>query len=278
MTSRSARSLLGALLWLGASCSSATDVQVKPATIEPFPAHPGFDVGTYPGDGVLQAWRTSAPYEWMGVYLVSPCHKDASFSGRLPTIAGMGFGTAFLYVGQQTFEGQPFVSHGARAEVAAENMVTCSRTLLSTEQGKLDATDAVSRADLEGVPGGSVIFLDVEFMTTIPQSMLDYYASWLQAIVENGKYRAGAYVHRSNAVQLRDVALARYALLRRTDEPEFWVATWNNFSLWSRPADVGLEWADAWQGTGDSARQYAGVTVRVDESVARRASPSAPLP
>ena len=249
-----------------------------PLPVAPFPAHPGFDAGVYPGDGVLQAWKASGPYEWMGVYLVSPCHKDASFSGKLSTIRGLGFGTALLYVGQQTFEGRPLVSHAARASVAAENMVTCSRTLLSAEQGKADALDAINRAALEGAPPGSVIFLDVEYMSSVPQSMLDYYTSWIQALIEQGRYRPGAYVHRSNAVQLRDAALARYAALNRTDEPEFWVATWNNFSLWARPSDVGLEWADAWQGTGDSAREFGGVTVRVDESVARRASPSAPLP
>ena len=38
--------------------------------------------------------------------------------------------------------------------------VTCSRTLLTTEQGTTDTIDAVTKAASEGFPSGTVIFLD----------------------------------------------------------------------------------------------------------------------
>src|SRR3954452_901062 len=46
--------------------------------------HLGFDTHTYPGDKTMHAWKnaTNAPYSWVGYYLVSPCHKDASWSGK----------------------------------------------------------------------------------------------------------------------------------------------------------------------------------------------------
>src|SRR5256885_16218056 len=159
----------------------------RPITETPIPStsnHPGFDTSIYPGDAAMAAWRKpSSPYEWVGYYLQAPCHRDPSWMGQRAILTSMGWGLAVLFVGQQTFDGVPDVQlppsfnrvmpvgdslPRAREGVvtpptAAElqsGAVTCSRTLLTTEQGNTDAIDAVTKTASEGFPGGTVIYLD----------------------------------------------------------------------------------------------------------------------
>ena len=98
-----------------------------------------------------------------------------------------------LFVGQQTFDGVPDVElpitfnrvvpigtdslPRARTGVVTPppttaelqtGLVTCSRTLLTTEQGTTDAIEAVTRTAGEGFPAGTVIYLDIEHMDAIP--------------------------------------------------------------------------------------------------------------
>jgi hypothetical protein len=69
--------------------------------------HLGFDTYEYPGDDVMRAWRAEAPYEWVGYYLPAPCHSGTSWSGTRQRLAGMGWGMAVIYVGQQTWDKTP---------------------------------------------------------------------------------------------------------------------------------------------------------------------------
>ena len=37
-----------------------------------FAGYPGFDIGVYPGDAALTAWRyPTSPYHWVGYYLTA---------------------------------------------------------------------------------------------------------------------------------------------------------------------------------------------------------------
>jgi hypothetical protein len=143
--------------------------------------------------------------------------------GKTPDAHDHGLGLAVLYVGQQTFDGVPDVMAppvfdgrlplgaitppDARAGImvppTAEEVesaaVTCSRTLLTTEQGTADAIDAVTKTASEGFPGGRVIFLDIEHMDLIPASMEAYYRAWVQQILADGRFHPGVYVHKDNA-------------------------------------------------------------------------------
>jgi len=69
----------------------------------------GFDTHTYPGTPVMRAWKEApgAPYSWVGFYLPSPCHANASWSGKRDTLQKMGWGLAVVYVGQQTWGKTP---------------------------------------------------------------------------------------------------------------------------------------------------------------------------
>ena len=129
-----------------------------PAAVSPGPAnvHPGFDTGVYPGEAAMRTWRSASPYRWVGYYLPSPCHRDASWRGTRPVLERMGWGMAVLYVGQQAFEDAP------QAMPDSTRPILCSRTLLTAERGRTDARDAIARTSSEGFPRGSIVFLDVE--------------------------------------------------------------------------------------------------------------------
>ena len=99
--------LASVLLILAGACASAPSA-APPGPAAPrtaSPNHPGFDIGRYPGDAALRAWRGASPYEWVGYYLPAPCHRDASWSGKRAALQAMGYGFAVIYVGQQQFEG-----------------------------------------------------------------------------------------------------------------------------------------------------------------------------
>ncbi|MEO8623204.1 MAG: hypothetical protein ABI625_19160, partial [bacterium] len=69
----------------------------------------GFDTHTFPGERTMRAWKEApgAPYSWVGYYLPSPCHKDASWVGQRELLTSMGWGLAVVYVGQQTWGRTP---------------------------------------------------------------------------------------------------------------------------------------------------------------------------
>lgn len=260
---------------------------------------PGFDIGVHPGDAALRAWRAPAsPYRWMGYYLVAPCHRDASYVGRRAAIAALGYGTAVLYVGQQTWEGvpareprdgplldrAPTAAPPATARTralwqlarpaAAAAQPTCSRTLLSGERGAAEGADAIARTAAEGFPAGTAVFLDLEPMTVIPEAMRAYYRAWVRALLADGRYRPAIYCHHRNAAAIHADVRALFDEFR-AGAPAFWISRPSGFALTRAPTEVGFAFATAWQGVLDAPRTWNGVTLTIDENVATSASPSA---
>ena len=236
-------------------------------------SHPGFDTSIYPGDAAMRTWRAASPYEWAGYYLAAPCHADATWSGRRATLAAQGWGTAVVYVGQQTWESlpvAPFAGGPARAVQAA----TCSRTLLSGAQGTIDAIDAIAKTANEGFPRGSTIFLDIEYMSTLTAAMREYYRSWIAQLLADGRYLPGVYCHRSNAAAIHDDVVAEFMAQRHVESPRFWIAGGSGFSIDRAPADVGHTFANVWQGRLDTNETWGGVPLHIDVDVADRSSPS----
>ncbi len=253
--------------------------------------HPGFDTSVYPGDVVMRAWASGgAPYEWVGFYLQAPCHRDPSWSGKRSFVSALGYGTAVIYVGQQTWDGvaqlnvlDPHIQLSPNLSViigqaiaAAATAGGCSRTLLSADRGAADALDAMARASAEAFPLGTVIFLDLERMDAIPASMQSYYRAWLGTVLADGRFRPGVYVHRFNASQVYTDTRDVYLRAGVQGAPEFWIAGSTGFDLTRRPSDVGLPYASMWQGALNVTRSYAGSSVLIDESVSRNRSPSFP--
>jgi hypothetical protein len=147
--------------------------------------------------------------------------------------------------------------------------------MVNGEQGRLEGDHAIRVARNEGFAQGTVIFLDVERMETVPQRMRDYYRAWVQRLLEDGTYRPAIYAHTHNAKLIHeDVRAVFDANGRQAEAPHFWIASTRAFSLDKAPADVGHAFATIWQGIIDKTEQRAGRKLLIDVNVARTASPS----
>jgi hypothetical protein len=281
-----------------------------PPTVEEFGSYPGFDTSVYPGDETMRGWFATGLYRWVGFYLPSPCHKDASWSGKRQLLKDMGWGLAVVYVGQQTW-GTEIARPAAaprkrpakrahtpatarpRAKKTSFHMITsrpplppgprgeqgtpgeCRSTMVSGEQGRLEGDHAIRIARNEGFPKGTVIFLDVERMETVPQRMRDYYRAWVQRLLEDGTYRPAIYAHTHNAKLIHEDVRAVYdAAGKQAENPHFWIASTRAFSLDKAPSDVGHAFATIWQGVIDKQQQHAGRKLLIDVNIATTPSPS----
>lgn len=259
----------------------------------------GFDISRYPGDGAMKAWAYPAsPFKWVGYYLPAPCHRDTTWSGRRGTISAMGWGTAAIYVGQQDWRNIPDVvaldsmrmtpgernllagrANAALSPANAPRMATapsCSSTLLTIPQGSSEAADAAGKTSTNGFPAKSTVYLDVEYVSVVSPELIAYVRAWITGILADGRYLPGVYVAKSNAQVIRDAAMDVYATAGRTDAPRFWIAGSNAFTTTSKPTDIGVAYANVWQGMFNSSRFYGGWSLTVDLNVADWPSPSAP--
>jgi len=242
--------------------------------------HLGFDTHTYPGDKTMHAWKTAAdaPYSWVGYYLVAPCHKDASWSGKRQTLTDMGWGLAAVYVGQQTWGRTPkplTAKQLARLQKSASN---CNADFLTTDRGVADGRDAIAKAEAEGFAPRSVVFLDIERMEKMPQAMRNYYRAWARTLLQDGRFRPGVYVHAWNAQAVHDDLKAEFLAAGVKEEPRVWVASGRGFDESKSPQDVGFTFAGVWQGMLDVARAVADIKLPVDVNVSTWMSPSEPAP
>lgn len=255
-----------------AACARAVDVARGGEAPEAFP---GFDTSRYPGDAAMRAWRApGSPYVWVGYYLPAPCRRDASWSGTRARLAEMGWGFAVLYVGQQQWDGVPdraptdTAAPPAANASATETAPACSRTLLSAAQGRREADDAMARTASEGFPAGTVIWLDIELVSTVTPALRDYYTAWVETVRASGRFRPGVYVHRRNAA----------AIAADLGGVPLWVANVNaEFSPTRAPRRSGFADAAIWQGRVNVDETHNGVTLRIDANSATRPSPSGAL-
>jgi hypothetical protein len=240
--------------------------------------HLGFDTNIYPGDKTMSAWMHApgAPYKWVGYYLPSPCHKDASWTGKRHALTDMGWGLAAVYVGQQAWGGTPKPMTAAKLASLNRTSTTCDSDFLSAGRGAADGRDAIAVTAREGFAARSTVFLDIERMEKMPAAMRDYYRAWARTLLENGHYLPGVYVHAWNAQVVHDDLKAEFAAAGVKDEPRVWVATGHGFDVGKAPQDVGFAFAGMWQGMIDVARAVANIKLPVDVNVSSWTSPSEP--
>ncbi len=238
----------------------------------------GFDTHTYPGDKTMRTWKEApgAPYSWVGYYLPSPCHKDPSWVGKRQPLTDMGWGLAVVYVGQQTWGRQPRKLTSARIAQLLRSGTTCNADLLGTERGAADGADAIAVTAREGFAPRSIVFLDIERMERMPQAMRDYYRAWARALLADGRYRPGVYVHKHNAQAVYDDLKLEFAAANVNEEPRMWVASGRGFDEGKAPQDVGFAFAGVWQGMIDVARAVADIKLPVDVNVSSWDNPSEP--
>lgn len=255
-----------------------------PATIAELPArmvadlsggrHLGFDTHSYPGDRAMQIWKESSPYQWVGYYLPAPCHADESWSGTRQRLADMGWGTAVIYVGQQSWQGLPKPSAAVVERARRNGTLRCHASLLNGDQGTAEARDAVVRTAAEGFDAGTVIFLDIEYMDRTPQVMRDYARRWVREVLADGRFRPGIYVHTRNAAPIFDDASAEYAAAGLDEDPPFWVAGGSRFDTTKTPSAAGHSFTAVWQGMLDVSRSWGGIRLPIDINMAAVPSPS----
>jgi hypothetical protein len=240
--------------------------------------HLGFDTHTYPGDRTMRAWKSApgAPYKWVGYYLPSPCHKDDSWTGKRQILTDMGWGLAAVYVGQQTWGRTPKPMTAKKLASLARKKTTCDSDLLSAGRGAADGADAIAVTAREGFALRSTVFLDIERMEKMPMAMRDYYRAWARALLQDGRYLPGVYVHAWNAQVVHDDLVKEFAAAGVKDEPRVWVATGHGFDEGKAPQDVGFAFAGVWQGMIDVARRVADIKLPVDVNVSSWTSPSEP--
>ncbi|MEP6989398.1 MAG: glycoside hydrolase domain-containing protein [bacterium] len=226
----------------------------------------------------MRAWKNApgAPYGWVGYYLPSPCHKDASWVGKRELLTGMGWGLAVVYVGQQTWGRTPQSLSPARAAALIKSGTQCNANLLGADRGAADGADAIAIATREGFAPRSVIFLDIERMEKLPDAMRQYYRAWARVMLTNGRYLPGVYVHAFNAQAVHDDLKLEFAAAHVTEEPRMWIASGRGFDEGKAPQDVGFAFAGVWQGMLDVARAVADIKLPVDVNVSTWTSPSEP--
>ena len=275
------RALAPFVVILASACAgspAATRVPGTPAPEAPR-GFPGFDAATYPGDATMQRWRSASPYRWVGYYLPAPCHRDASWAGTRARLEQMGWGIAVLYVGQQAWEGVPDRAPTDSAGVARP--IICSRTLLTTSQGRADADDAIAKAASDGFAPGTAIYLDIEPVGTVSQAMKDYYRAWTRRVLEDGRFRPGLYAHQRNVVEIHADMRAVHGEAGGSAAGQSTVPVWvaapsPSFSVLHAPRELGIDGATIWQGRVDVDESWGGVTLRIDANVASSPSPSGP--
>ena len=231
---------------------------------------PGFDTRDYPGRAAMEAWIAESPYRWVGFYLPAPCYTGTTWQGRRAEVEGMGWGTALLFVGEQDW-GE---IAGPSETPAPAGPARCTQGNLSAEQGALDAAAASGAARAEGFSAGTVIYLNVERVENVSARLIQYVRGWMEGVLAEGRYVPGLYAHERNAEALYAVAGAAFALHAVGRTPRLWVAGAAAFDLTRSPAESPAPWATAWQGAFDRDETWGGVTLRIDQSVARTTSPS----
>lgn len=267
--------------------------------------HLGFDTGRYPGDRAMRAWREGgSPYVWTGYYLPAPCHPDEGWSGKRELLTSMGYGLAVVYVGQQTWGRAPgaphyepvvvskrvkqrvgrgtsrrtvwkTVTHTERRRVPPPGPgETCNADFVKASRGDADGRDAVARAEKDGFPHGTKIFLDLERMDMMPTAMRDYYKAWVRTVLADGRYQPGIYVHTYNANTVYADVKFVYQSLGDLTQPPFLIAKSKGFDLTKLPSEVGHAFAAVWQGVLDVEQTWNGHRIPIDVNVAAKRSPS----
>ena len=285
-----------------ASANIADDLSAGP--------HLGFDTFAYPGDDAMHAWATAdKPYRWVGYYLSASCHSDSSWEGKRETLSSMGWGMAVIYVGQQTWgktpgqkvaitryitkrvrqvktrNGRRVVSYvnkrvPIRVLVAprASRGSSCSTQFVNAARGTADANDAIAKTAEEGFANGTVIFLDIERMETVPRAMRDYYEAWTKRVIDDGRFRPAYYAHSFNADQIYGDVKQVLAAAGVSNDPPFWIASERGFAIDKAPTEVGHAFAQVWQGLLDVVETHNGVRLPIDVNVAQLPSPSEDYP
>jgi Domain of unknown function (DUF1906)/FG-GAP-like repeat len=168
----------------GASTTGVTAAASQPAPLQPGVASgKGFDTCANPALDKMEAWLRS-PYRTIGIYIGGinhGCKSQTLSADWVASAARMGWSFIPTYVGLQA----PCTSYTNKIDAAQAN-----------GEGASAASDAVSRADLFGLPSGSPIYFDMEAFsystTSCRQAVQKFLSSWTYRLHKLG-YLSGVY-------------------------------------------------------------------------------------
>lgn len=288
--SRGRLTALAFALLPAAACAPAP----TPGAPEPRGGVPGFDTREFPGSEAMSRWRESSPYRWVGYYLPAPCHTGTSWVGQREALRAAGWGLAVIFLGEQDWGEAERSDAAAAARPSVPDTIPpplpdtiraaeadtprgeprCTSANLSEVRGRRDAASADSAVSAEGFPSGTVVYLDVERVESVSDSLAAYVSSWATALLERGRFVPGLYAHERNVGELLPLIAAALEAAGRPGAPRLWVARPQGFDLSRTPADSGFPEAWIWQGLLDTHETWGGVTLRIDANVATTADPS----
>lgn len=249
----------GVLVALAIACviavsgSSAATNRVQVNTFTGY----GFDACTAPSLNALSAWTVS-PYRALGIYIggVNRACGDGNLSASwVASATAAGWSLLPLYVGLQA----PCVSQSGLQKIS-------SNATTAQSQGVAAANDAVSRANVFGLPAGSPIYLDLEgyavnnaSCTRVAQAFV---TGWDQQLRVQG-YVAGVYG--SAASTIHDIQSIGVAI-----PDDVWIAHWNGDpSVFGDPYVSDSLWVNhqrIHQFKGGHNETWGGVTINIDDN------------
>ena len=191
----------------------------------------GFDRLTYPGDATMNALITTTNLKWCGFYLApAPSQGYTGWMATRATLAGQGWGFAPIYVGEQQPEATP--TPGSHNPSAAK--------------GTVDGASAAALATTAGFPLGSVIYLDIETGGPLQPAMIDYYNTWVAAVIAAG-FTAGVYCSYLLADQLKTINQTPVFWVFRLRYPTGSTANYSAPFPTREPSVSSIAFASAWQ-------------------------------
>ncbi len=257
---------------LAGACAT---VPTAPGGPTGFRGVPGFDTRAYPGDSVMQRWRESSPYHWVGYYLPAPCHTDTTWFGRRATLERLGWGTAVIFIGEQDWGAAAAVRGPTGAGAAAVASPRCTSTNLTQEHGAADAATADSLMTVEGFARGARVFLDVEAVDSVSTPLATYVRAWIAGLLARGRFQPALYASARSADTLRAIETTEFARAGIIAPPAFWVAGGTRFDVHDAPTQSPVPYATVWQGATNVTERWGGVPLFIDVDVADSPSPSA---
>ena len=234
----------------------------------------GFDTEYFPGDALMTWLHANSNLKWCGYYLApAPNRSPTGWTGRYRSLSAK-WGVVPIYVGQQD------------PRTATARYVPSS--VLTSDQGSLDAKDAGNLALADRFPPGTFIYLDWEYGALDANGAQDYIRSWVAAVMDDGRYMPGIYCSHlvaPNIVPILD-------LINPAPGVRFWcwkVPTTNAHPFTGDltavpapdPSGCGFAGADSWQRDQNTIVTLGGDapvrSMQVDFNTSSLANPAAPL-
>lgn len=158
----------------GAPRSAVQQSQNQASVKERARTYLGFDRNDYPGDAALDALR--ATFDFSGYWLNAPPGESSTmWKGKREILREHGFGFLVLFNGRLDKELRAIQVAGDAARL-----------------GATDAKQAASIARAEGLPPGTLIFVDQEEGGRLLPEQRKYLFAWIDGVNASG-YRAGVY-------------------------------------------------------------------------------------